>query len=503
MSTSAAMTTTVTPEQVVEKYITDSKNHPLTLQKFVAEKRDFIIDNLILGEDYKTRWSSIFFKIAKSNNISVEKSKPNWDPISLEYVDRLFGKKKTPLKRSTPTTTTSTSTSTARPLSNATSTSTSSNSAKLSEEDRIKFNKMFTETLNPKNFWRLSTGTVVELKMKELAMNCTHEHPCLSMIFDPADCVWKNYFTEEELVEIEEHNKPVIANLSTEMSSYLKNYKNLRTLTELWEENDKHHFHRINEPDMYWAHTSVSRAIDVLLYNIHEKYQTESDLMKRIWVMIDSCFDAGNISAISGESVSKATTTRVNFDRSLAGLNSMSRQKIGTKTDILFTTKFFEFGTCEAGKNTDINNTKTLYESGMKIPKTLKDMLYVLANQYPSHVHQLKTCGFVISGLNMLPLLMDCPKGYVARVNRPPSFFHYPTCASDFYKSITNILSVIYDAKMVMNDVNELLNDSNESPTYGSRHLTILPPSFIPLEKTQSSKKRKFNNIDSVEEAIS
>ncbi|KAG2220850.1 hypothetical protein INT45_010912 [Circinella minor] len=180
------------------------------------------------------------------------------------------------------------------------------------------------------------------------------------------------------------------------MSSYLNNYKNLRTLTELWEENDKHRFHRINEPDMYWAHTSVSRAIDVLLCRIRGKYQTESDLMKRIWVMIDSCFGARNISAISGECVFKATATRVNFDRSLASLNSMSRQKIGTKTDILFTTKFFDFGTCEAGK-TDINNTKTLYESGMKIPKTLKDMLYVLA-QYPSYVHQLKMCGFVIFG---------------------------------------------------------------------------------------------------------
>ncbi|KAI7856494.1 hypothetical protein BDC45DRAFT_533472 [Circinella umbellata] len=137
--------------------------------------------------------------------------------------------------------------------------------------------------------------------MKELAINCTHEHPCLSMILDPTDCVWRDYFTKEELVEIEEYEKPVIAALPTEMSRYLKNYKNLAP------------FHRIKEPDMYWAHTSVSRAIDVLLYNIHQKYKTESDLIEDF--KIESCFDEGNIAATSGKSISKAAATLVNSNR--------------------------------------------------------------------------------------------------------------------------------------------------------------------------------------------
>ena len=49
------------------------------------------------------------------------------------------------------------------------------------------------------------------------------------MILDPTDCVWRDYFTKEELVEVEEYEKPVIAALSTEISRYLKNYKNLVT----------------------------------------------------------------------------------------------------------------------------------------------------------------------------------------------------------------------------------------------------------------------------------
>ena len=49
------------------------------------------------------------------------------------------------------------------------------------------------------------------------------------MILDPADCVWEDYFTKEELVEIEEYNKPVIGDLPPEMTTYLNNYKNLVT----------------------------------------------------------------------------------------------------------------------------------------------------------------------------------------------------------------------------------------------------------------------------------
>ncbi|KAG2220829.1 hypothetical protein INT45_004490 [Circinella minor] len=126
---------------------------------------------------------------------------------------------------------------------------------------------------------------------------------------------------------------------------------------------------------MYWLDSSVARAVDIILKNIHKNYKTEADLMKRIWLLIDCCFDDGGVDVISGEYVSKATTARINTDRSIAAVKAMSRRKIGTKTDMLFTTEFLELGTCEAGKVTDINNTNTIYEAGMKIPKTLKDMI--------------------------------------------------------------------------------------------------------------------------------
>ena len=53
--------------------------------------------------------------------------------------------------------------------------------------------------------------------------------------------------------------------------------------------------------------------------------------------------------------MSKASSARINNDQSL---DALSRRKIGTKTYILFTTAYLEFGTVEAGKISNISNTK-------------------------------------------------------------------------------------------------------------------------------------------------
>ncbi|KAI7848280.1 hypothetical protein BDC45DRAFT_561789 [Circinella umbellata] len=94
-----------------------------------------------------------------------------------------------------------------------------------------------------------------------------------------------------------------------------------------------------------------------------KKDLTEADLMRRAWMIIDNCFDYGAINVISDvfdnrqgeEYVSKASSARISMNRSLA---TMSRKKIGTKTDILFTTEYLEFDTVKAGKISDINSTK-------------------------------------------------------------------------------------------------------------------------------------------------
>ncbi|KAG2213801.1 hypothetical protein INT45_001279 [Circinella minor] len=98
-----------------------------------------------------------------------------------------------------------------------------------------------------------------------------------------------------------------------------------KTLDEMCEEGTKHHFHPIREPLMHWVHTTITHSIDILLQKVHDKYKTKADLLKRIWVLIDCCFDEGELSAIGGEYISRATTESVNANRILAAINAMSR----------------------------------------------------------------------------------------------------------------------------------------------------------------------------------
>ena len=55
-----------------------------------------------------------------------------------------------------------------------TSTSTNNTTPTLKDDDYQKFNAIF-ETLDHTKFWPLSTGTVVEQKIKELAMKLKNE----------------------------------------------------------------------------------------------------------------------------------------------------------------------------------------------------------------------------------------------------------------------------------------------------------------------------------------
>ena len=47
------------------------------------------------------------------------------------------------------------------------------------------------------------------------------------MIMDPGDANWKEYFTAEELVEIEREGCPKFHDLPDDMNEYLNKYKKL------------------------------------------------------------------------------------------------------------------------------------------------------------------------------------------------------------------------------------------------------------------------------------
>ncbi|KAI8068925.1 hypothetical protein BDF21DRAFT_109692 [Thamnidium elegans] len=47
--------------------------------------------------------------------------------------------------------------------------------------------------------WTLSIGTIVELRTKELSEKSIYDQPSHSLIFDPEDITWNEYFIKDEL----------------------------------------------------------------------------------------------------------------------------------------------------------------------------------------------------------------------------------------------------------------------------------------------------------------
>jgi hypothetical protein len=94
------------------------------------------------------------------NRISETQHTPS---VTKEYADSF-----------TETTSTTGTTSATSTTSTTSTTNTGNKQIKLSEIDKIKIAQMF-EDLELDKCWRLSSGTIVEEKMKEFAVECNYE----------------------------------------------------------------------------------------------------------------------------------------------------------------------------------------------------------------------------------------------------------------------------------------------------------------------------------------
>ncbi|KAI9259537.1 hypothetical protein BDA99DRAFT_95318 [Phascolomyces articulosus] len=379
---------------------------------------------------------------------------------------------------------------------------------------------MFND-LDDNKMWQLSTGKKVEHQMKKMALGVTHEHLACSLVLDPDDKDWLNYFTKQELEEIKNESVPVISTLPKPLLEYIDKYKGLKSLDEIRNINIQHNFHPLQEPDLHWIDSSISKVLDIMYYKYLAKRRSESDLMKHIWVLIDTCFYASTIDAISGETSSKSTSNRVNHVQSTTTDSSspsssssapsssspppteslsstMARKQIGNKTDIRFATEVFEFGTVEAGKESNITSKKTIIESGFKIPKILKDMFIQLLKESPTSVREIKTFGFTLSGISMLPQILDCPQGYVCRMNRTQKWLHYPSGPEDFVPRMKSLITVVHHMKTLATMMLDVISDSDSNVQFGSSAIDIqIPACFSPSVSTTNKRKKQSTNDSS------
>ncbi|RIA85518.1 hypothetical protein C1645_741508 [Glomus cerebriforme] len=113
-----------------------------------------------------------------------------------------------------------------------------------------------------------------------------------------------------------------------------------------------------------------------------------------------------------------------------------------------------EFGTREVGKSwVDENGMKFLKEAGLKLPKTLKDMLVRLlkkADWDAGTCTKIQMVGIIHAGLMLMPVYLDNPKGYVCRIQRG-ELMEVPDNAKNFC-SILTILASVLNIKAVVQE---------------------------------------------------
>ncbi|KAI7847562.1 hypothetical protein BDC45DRAFT_541782 [Circinella umbellata] len=98
----------------------------------------------------------------------------------------------------------------------------------------------------------------------------------------------------------------------------------------------------------------------------------------------------------------------------------------------------------------------------------------------------------IILGLNMLPIVMDCPHRYVSRINCPACFYHYPTTAADFLTNTECIIHSIYDLKETITNSLNLISNIKKIQRFRLCRSVITPPSFrLAITKTEKEEERQ------------
>ncbi|KAG0934848.1 hypothetical protein G6F57_013189 [Rhizopus arrhizus] len=423
------------------------------------------------------------------------KAKSNWEYIAMAINDKRLGlshyapqsDRNTNINSSGSSRTTTTATATA--ASSGSESSNTTKQLKLCSDDKEKIKNLF-DSLDESKMWKLSTGTIVEEKMKEFALNCIYEHPVHSMIIDLSDIKWKKYLTAEEINEVRTFKQKELVGLPSEVEDYFESLKksidSVALKTQLTEDLDC--------SACSWIKRTLLEYLNLFKCNyLPLTDQSEGDVLRRVWIFLDTVFDDSKINCRGGEKSSKSSAAARNNERAIAGEEKMERKLIGRKVDLLFQRQHLEYGCSECGRYED--QTKELYDGSFKVVKVLKDMLYNLHNTAPNSVREFILVGFLMFVLVNLPVenkfslaLCDSPMGYVTRITRTRGLF-LPEESDDICIKLLPMLKLAYQARLTMERTNEIVRRSAPEVKVTWKNSRFIPPCF-------NAGKRKRSNED-------
>ncbi|KAI7854018.1 hypothetical protein BDC45DRAFT_535895 [Circinella umbellata] len=457
----------------------------------IIEKCDKV--NTPTGVNIAQFWTKRLEIISKIMKITVKKgTRINWKKLEARYNQQSKSSSSSSSaaqeEKESPT---STSTSTKSEL--------SSTAVLLSSSDKEKIIDMY-DALEEEKKWTLSSGTVVEDVMYEYAKECNFFHPVHFLMLDLTDECWLARFTPNELQEIKSYKPIKLEPLPSEVHEYLNSYKGLCDLESLTEKAmGQPSFHPKKQAEVYWAHKSVTEALDLFQYNwlpIEEK-TTEADVVRRVFPFIEKCFDESIFRVISGEKASISPSERKNENRGIIGTKAIERKDAGHKVDMIISYLNFEYGCAEAGLKGGINSSKWINEANIRVPRLIRDMLWKMLKPSPTPSTMLLFLDSLSTvRLNLMIEMITIPKHYVCIMHKygPMPF---PDSIDAFYKQLTPLLTLTWQTKaIVKNSLKAIQSDQTvfiPTPDIPNPPSVIPPCPPSPLSK---GKKRQFFDED-------
>lgn len=242
-------------------------------------------------------------------------------------------------------------------------------------------------------------------------------------MLDLEDDHWSEWFTELELQEINAATERQKKHLPQEMKSYLDALPESDDINVLFNYLNEQQINPSDHRGLYFLKTTLLYSLDLFRISyLPLTDQGESDIMRRIWVIIDWTFDGSNLK-VRSEKGSFASKSDKNIKRKIAAVTSMTRQRPSDIPDLLIHYDRYEFCSVEAGKM-ESNITKQKNDSS-KLAVNCKQMLLNLSYHAPSLQQDISIIGMGISGMKLTIYELSNPKGMVC-VNKKTDELYFP-----------------------------------------------------------------------------
>ncbi|CAJ0907275.1 15661_t:CDS:2, partial [Entrophospora sp. SA101] len=349
--------------------------------------------------------------------------------------------------------------------------STSNNYTSITSKQKLDF-VSFTnayESMKNESKWKLTSGKVVEDSLYEFGLKCMDEHLSHSFILDTEDISYINegIFNESEMKEIRDSKVQNLPVLPDDLLDYIVSFEknNIQELRQTLDKpySNSTHYNRELHHDFDWFKLVMHSLIREYESGSLKEEHLENWYNIHLWgPIIDQCFsNISDMEMVRSESASVTSGLRKNVGRTIAGKSFLTRWKIGRKGDLIIRTAGnLEFGSSEAGRFfKSEKGTKWMVESGLKLPKMLKDMLVQLASEVnwsKPILQKIRTVGFVHGGSRLMTVELDCPEGYVCRMRRSQIFKVADSVLTHSRETLPLLSAIVKEClNMILNNVED------------------------------------------------